>query len=336
MCYNFSGDKMKIGNVKIANKFFLAPMAGICDNAFRTIVKRFGAGLIYTEMVSEKAIYYQNEKTLKMLYVSDEEKPVSLQVFGSDLKTFEYAVEYIDKNSNCDIIDINMGCPVPKVATRANSGAGLMKDPELVYNIVKRLVEISKKPITVKIRTGWDNTNVNAVKIAKLVEKAGASAIAIHGRTRKQMYSGDVDLDTIKAVKEAVEIPVIGNGDIVDINSAIKMFEYTKVDAIMIGRGSLGNPWIFKQLNQYFNNEEVEYPTFEEKLEVAREHFLKLVELKGERVAVREMRTHFHYYVKGMPGCSEYKQLVNKLNSKEEYMNLIDDYLNYLQKKKAE
>ncbi len=321
---------MKIGNIKIENKFFLAPMAGICDSAFRVIVKEFGAGLIYTEMVSEKAIYYKNEKTLKMLYVAEEERPVSLQIFGSDLNTFREALLYVQDNCDCDIIDINMGCPVNKVATKAQAGAGLLKNPELVFEIVSELVKIAKKQITVKIRSGWDDTNINAVEIAKLLEKAGASAIAIHGRTRKQMYTGKCDLEIIKQVKEAVSIPVIGNGDIVDIESAVKMFEYTKVDAIMIGRGAIGNPWIFKQLNQYFNGEDVEVPSFLERVEVAKRHFIKLIDLKTERVAVREMRTHFHHYIKGMPNCSFYKQKVNGLMTKDEYFDMFDSYIKEL------
>ncbi len=316
----------KIGNVEIKNKLVLAPMAGICDNAFRTIVKEFGAGLVYTEMVSEKAVYYKNEKTLKMLYVTNEERPIALQVFGCDVQTFVDAVKFIDENVECDIIDINMGCPVPKVATRANSGAGLMKNPQLIKEIVAKLVEISSKPITVKIRTGWDEKSINCVEIAKIVEEAGASAIAIHGRTRSQMYSGKADLSIIKEVKEAVSIPVIGNGDIVDIDSAKAMLE-TGVDAIMIGRGCLGNPFIFDELNHYFNNESYTKPTNKERLLVALDHLDRLIAIKGEKVAVREMRSQMHYYLKGIKNSSAIKQAVNKVESKKEYIELINSFI---------
>ncbi len=331
MCYNICGDCMfKIGNVEIKNKLVLAPMAGICDNAFRTIVKEFGAGLIYTEMVSEKAVYYKNEKTLKMLYVSDEEKPVSLQVFGSDVETFVEAVKFIDENSNCDIIDINMGCPVPKVATRAGSGAALLKDPELVRKIVSEVVKVSSKPVTVKIRTGWDSASINCVDIAKIIEQSGASAIAIHGRTRKQMYTGKADLELIRKVKEAVNIPVIGNGDIVDVESAKRMID-TGVDAIMIGRGCLGNPFIFEELNCYLEKKPYTPPTPREKMNVALEHLDRLVELKGEKVAVSEMRSQMHYYLKGLPNSSVIKQAVNRTASKQEYVDIISDYLDSIE-----
>lgn len=327
MCYNICGDYMfKIGNVEIKNKLVLAPMAGICDNAFRTIVKEFGAGLIYTEMVSEKAVYYKNEKTLKMLYVSDEEKPVSLQVFGNDVETFVEAVKFIDQNSNCDIIDINMGCPVPKVATRGGSGSALLKNPELIREIVTAVVKVSSKPITVKIRTGWDSESINCVEVAKIIEESGASAIAVHGRTRKQMYTGYADLDLIRQVKEAVSIPVIGNGDIVDVESAKRMID-TGVDAIMIGRGCLGNPFIFEELNCYLEGREYTPPTPNEKMKVALEHLSRLVKLKGEKVAVSEMRSQMHYYLKGLPNSSVIKTAVNKTSSQQDYVELIDYYL---------
>ncbi|MFV0498880.1 MAG: tRNA dihydrouridine synthase DusB [Bacilli bacterium] len=316
----------KIGEIEIKNKLVLAPMAGICDNAFRTIAKDFGVGLVCTEMVSEKAIYYKNERTLKMLYVSEEERPVSLQVFGSDVETFTSAIEYINEHSLCDIIDINMGCPVPKVATKSGSGAGLMKNPKLVREIVTAAVAISKKPITVKIRTGWDDSSINCVEIAKIIEECGASAIAIHGRTRKQMYTGLADLDLIKQVKKSVKIPIIGNGDIIDIESAKRMLA-TGVDAIMIGRGCLGNPFLFEEVLCFLENRNYTKPTPREKLTVALEHLNRLIELKGEKVAISEMRTHMHCYLKGLPNSSVVKSAVNKTKSKKDYENLIFNYL---------
>ncbi len=315
---------IKIGNIEIAIPFILAPMAGVCDNAFRTICKEMGAGLVYTEMVSDKAVYYQNERTLKMLYVSDDERPVSLQVFGSDLESFTAAAKYIDKNSNCDIIDINMGCPVPKVATKAQAGAALLKDPEKVFEIVSEIVKIVSKPVTVKIRSGWDQESINAVTIAKVCEKAGASAIAIHGRTRSQMYRGVADLEIIKEVVEAVNIPVFANGDIRDVESAKKMFSYTKCAGLMIGRGAIGNPWIFQELKAWYLNEPYIQPKRQEVIEIILEHLRRLIVLKGERVACLEMRSHAHSYVKGMPNSSQIRLKINSLKTYDEYEKLFN------------
>src|SRR5574344_714388 len=237
----------KIGNVEIKNKIVLAPMAGICDNAYRTIAKEMGAGLICAEMVSDKAIYYKSKKTLEMLYMTEEERPISQQIFGSDKESFVYSSKYIEQNMQPDIIDINMGCPVPKVALRSQAGSALLKNPDKVYEIVKAVVDAVSIPVTVKIRSGWDSNSINAVEIAKVVERAGASAITVHGRTRAQGYSGNADWNIIKQVKENVNIPVIGNGDIRSIYDAKKMLDETGCDAIMIGRGVLGNPWLIKQ-----------------------------------------------------------------------------------------
>ena len=232
-----------IGNVKIDNRIVLAPMAGVCNSAFRKIIKEMGCGLLYAEMVSDKALVYNSKKTIDMLYMEESERPIAQQIFGSDVETFVKAAKFVCEKMKPDIIDINMGCPVPKVAVRAQAGSALLKDPLKIKEIVKAVVEAVSVPVTVKIRSGWDSDSINAVEVARICEEAGASAITIHGRTRSQGYSGKVDLDIIKKVKEAVNIPVIGNGDIVDIESAKKMFEYTLVDAIMIGRGCLGNPW---------------------------------------------------------------------------------------------
>ena len=237
----------KIGNVEIKNQIVLAPMAGICNSSFRRIAKEMGAGLIYAEMVSDKAIFYNNKKTIDMLQMTEEERPISQQIFGSDKESFVEAAKFIYENMHPDIIDINMGCPVPKVAVRAQAGAALLKDPEKIRDIVKAVVASVPIPVTVKIRSGWDSNNINAVEVAKICEEAGASAICIHARTRSQGYSGHADWNVIKQVKESVSIPVIGNGDITDVYSAKKMLDETGCDAIMIGRALLGNPWLIKE-----------------------------------------------------------------------------------------
>lgn len=252
----------KIGNIEVNNKLVLAPMAGVSNSPFRLLARNHGAGMVYAEMISDKGLIYKNEKTIQMLFMTDDEKPMIQQIFGSDLDTMVEAAIYVDKFSNCDAIDINMGCPVPKVAIKAQAGAALMKHPARIYDIVYEISRRVSKPLTVKIRSGWDDDSVNAVEVAKEIERAGASAITVHARTRAQGYSGKADLDVIKAVKEAVSIPVIGNGDIVDGPSAKRMLDYTGCDAVMIGRAALGNPWIFKEIDAYLNGDpEVIRPT---------------------------------------------------------------------------
>lgn len=246
------GDKMfKIGNIELKNNIVIAPMAGISNSAFRRIVKEMGAGLIYAEMVSDKAIIYDNEKTKQMLYLTAEERPIAQQIFGSDIESFTESAKIVYEQMKPDIIDINMGCPVPKIAIKSQAGSALLKNPDKIKKIVKSVVQAVPCPVTVKIRSGWDEKSINAKLVAKICEEAGASAITIHGRTRKQGYSGNVDLDIIKEVKESVNIPVIANGDIKDIASAKKMLEYTKCDAIMIGRATLGNPWLIKKISYH-------------------------------------------------------------------------------------
>lgn len=318
----------KIRDVVIPNKLVLAPMAGVTNEAFRIICKEYNAGLVMAEMVSDKAIGFQNKKTLGMTKVNKIEHPISMQIFGSDVESMVNAAKYIDDYSDADIIDINMGCPVNKVAKKALAGASLLQYPDKVYEIVKSVVEAVKKPVTVKIRAGWDSEHINCVEIAKLCEKAGASAITVHGRTRSQMYQGKANLDYIKAVKEAVSIPVIGNGDITDIESAKHMFEYTGCDAIAIARGALGNPFLFRELDAYFNEGKIiEHATNEEIYNVIVKHYNYLLDLKGSHLAMLEMRSHISWYIKGMPGSAKIKDFCNKQTDFNVVLATIKEYL---------
>lgn len=319
--------KWKIGNVEIENQLVLAPMAGITNEAFRSICKEMGAGLVVCEMISDKALSFHNAKTIKMTGVSQNEHPLSMQIFGADKETLVYAAKWIYENTDADIIDINMGCPVNKVAKRAGAGSSLLRDPNKVYEITKAVVEATPLPVTVKIRIGWDENNINAVENAKMIEKAGACAIAVHGRTRAQMYSGHANLDVIKDVVEAVNIPVVGNGDIVDGPSALHMLEYTGCKAIMIGRGSLGNPWIFKEINAYFAGEEFKRPSKEEIYNMIVDQYERLLKLKGERLALLEMRSHVGWYLKGMQGSAQIKNKANQALSFEEVKKILKEYL---------
>ncbi len=321
--------KWKIRDITIPNRLVLAPMAGVTNEAFRIICKEYNAGLVMAEMVSDKAIGFQNKKTLGMTKVNKIEHPISMQIFGSDVESMVNAAKYIDECSDADIIDINMGCPVNKVAKKALAGASLLQYPDKVYEIVKNVVEAVKKPVTVKIRAGWDSEHINCVEIAKLCEKAGASAITVHGRTRAQMYQGKANLDYIKAVKEAVSIPVIGNGDIVDIESAKHMLEYTGCDAIAIARGALGNPFLFRELDAYFNKGEIiSKATNAEIYETIVKHYNYLLELKGAHLAMLEMRSHISWYIKGMPGSAKIKDFCNKQTDFNIVLNTIKEYLN--------
>lgn len=319
--------KWKIGNVEIENQLVLAPMAGITNEAFRSICKEMGAGLVVCEMISDKALSFHNAKTIKMTGVSQNEHPLSMQIFGADKETLVYAAKWIYENTDADIIDINMGCPVNKVAKRAGAGSSLLRDPNKVYEITKAVVEATPLPVTVKIRIGWDENNINAAENAKMIEKAGACAIAVHGRTRTQMYSGHANLDVIKDVVEAVNIPVVGNGDIVDGPSALHMLEYTGCKAIMIGRGALGNPWIFKEINAYFAGEEFKRPSKEEIYNMIVDQYERLLKLKGERLALLEMRSHVGWYLKGMQGSAQIKNKANQALSFEEVKKILKEYL---------
>lgn len=316
----------KIGNVEISNQVVLAPMAGICNSAYRQICKEMGCGLIYAEMVSDKAITYNNQKTIDMLYMTDMERPISQQIFGSDKESFVAAAKYIDENMHPDIIDINMGCPVPKVAVRAQAGSALLKDPIKIYDIVSSVVSSVSVPVTVKIRSGWDSKHINAVEVAKIVEKAGASAICVHPRTRSQGYSGKADWNIIKEVKQSVSIPVIGNGDIKCPEDAKKMIDETNCDAVMIGRGVLGNPWLIRNTVSYLDGGEITLPSINDRIDMCLKHLELLKSLKSEKVACLEIRNHISWYFKGICGANELKNKVYQTSNIHDIILLLNEF----------
>lgn len=322
----------KIGNIEIENNVVLAPMAGICNSAFRKIIKEMGCSLVYAEMVSDKGLIYDSKKTKDMLYFEECERPIAQQIFGSDKDTFVKAAIMVEEIMHPDIIDINMGCPVPKVAVKAQAGAALLKNLNKMYDIVSSVVKAVSVPVTVKIRSGWDNNSINAVEVAKVCEKAGASAICVHGRTRSQGYSGSVDLDIIKRVKESVNIPVIGNGDITSTKSAERMLSYTGCDAIMIGRGVLGNPWLMREIITYLNTGTIiPKPSYREKIEMCFHHMDYLLKIKNEKVAVLEMRSHISWYLKGLPGAQRVKNEIFKVKEIEDIKKILYNYLKELE-----
>lgn len=316
--------KLKIGNVELENNLILAPMAGVTDLPFRKICKEFNPGLVCTEMVSSKAIFHDDSKTKLLMDTDGEKRPISMQIFGSDEETMGYASKYVSYIA--DIVDINMGCPAPKVVKNGD-GSKLLLDIEKAEKVIKAVIKNTNKPVTLKIRKGWDCEHIVAVEFAKMAEQAGVSAITIHGRTRSEMYSGKVDLDIIKKVKENVKIPVIGNGDIVDEETALKMFEYTGVDGIMIGRGTFGNPWIFERIKYFLEiGEKLPEITKQEKLRVIKKHIELELQEKEEITAIREMRKHIAWYTKNMPNSSEFRNEINKIENKEELIKKVEEY----------
>ena len=318
--------KLKIGNVELDNNLILAPMAGITNKPFRLICKELGTGMVCTEMGSSRAMFHDDKKTKRLFDTKGEKRPISFQIFGNDEETMAYSTKYVSKFA--DIIDINMGCPAPKV-TKNGDGSSLLLDLEKASKIIETAVNNSKDPVTLKIRLGWDKNNIVAKDIAKIAEEKGISAITVHGRTRSEYYTGKSDLEQIKKVKQAVKIPVIGNGDIIDEESAKEMFEKTGVDGIMIGRGSIGNPWIFDRIKYYLKTgEKLPEVSIKEKQEIIKQHFLLEIKEKGEYTGVREFRKHISYYSKGLPNSSEFRSIINTLDNKEEVLDTINQFFN--------
>lgn len=316
--------KLKIGNVELENNIILAPMAGITDLPFRVICKKFGPALVCTEMVSSKAIFYNDSNTKRLMKIEKKERPVSVQIFGSDEESMEVATKYV--NEIADIIDINMGCPAPKVVKNGD-GSKLLLDLEKAEKIIQTVVKNAKVPVTLKFRKGWDNEHIVACELAKIAEKNGISAITIHGRTRSEFYSGKADWEIIKKVKKSVNIPVIANGDIVDEESALNAFKETNADGIMIGRAAVGNPWIFRNIIYFLQTgEKLNAVNAKEKLDIIKEHLNLEIEEKGELVAIREMRKHISAYTKNLKDSSKFRVEMNKIEDKQKLINLLEDY----------
>lgn len=333
--------KLRIGNVELRNNIILAPMAGITDLPFRMICEKYGAGLTCTEMVSSKGIYHNDGKTKLLLNVEGEKRPIAAQIFGSDLEALKYASEYVSKI--VDIVDINMGCPAPKIVKNGD-GSKLLLNLALLEEIAKTVVdaantpiknseeahELQKVPVTAKIRKGWDSDHIVAVEVAKILERAGVSAITVHGRTKEEYYSGEADWEIIKKVKEAVKIPVIGNGDVKSKEDALRMFEETNVDGIMVGRAAIGNPWIFEEIINYLEGKPQREVSNRERLEVIKEHIELEVKEKGEDTGVKEMRKHLAYYVKNTKHASKIRDKINRIAKKEQLIDCLSEYFENL------
>ncbi|MNW46072.1 tRNA-dihydrouridine synthase C [compost metagenome] len=327
---------LKIGDIEMKNQVVLAPMAGVCNPAFRLIAKEFGTGLVCAEMVSDKAIIHGNKRTKEMLFVDEREKPLSLQIFGGDRESLVEAAKVVDQDTNADIIDINMGCPVPKV-TKCDAGARWLLDPNKIHEMVSAVVAAVSKPVTVKMRIGWDSDHIFVVDNAKAVEQAGGKAVSVHGRTREQLYTGKADWDYIKMVKEAVSIPVIGNGDVATPEDAKRMLEQTGCDGVMIGRGALGNPWMLYRTVEYLRTGELlPEPEAAEKIRIAILHMDRLAALKGEHVAVREMRKHLAWYLKGLKGSSRIKDLIMEETKRDEMVRILENFVDGIHSDKDE
>ncbi|CAH0312819.1 tRNA dihydrouridine synthase DusB [Peribacillus sp. NPDC101481] len=314
---------LKIGDIEMKNPVVLAPMAGVCNSAFRLTVKEFGAGLVCAEMVSDKGIVLQNARTMNMLYIDEREKPLSLQIFGGEKKSLVEAAQFVDKNTNADIIDINMGCPVPKI-TKCDAGAKWLLDPNKIYEMVSAVVDAVEKPVTVKMRIGWDDEHVFAIQNAQAVERAGGKAVSMHGRTRVQMYEGKANWDIIREVKKSINIPLIGNGDVETPQDAERMLKETGVDGVMIGRAALGNPWMIYRTVKYLETGQLmDEPSVREKMDVCVLHMDRLIALKNENVAVREMRKHASWYLKGVKGNAQARKGINVCETREDVVNLL-------------
>ncbi len=322
--------KIKIGDIELKNNILLAPQAGVTDIPFRNICRKFGPALTFTEMASSKAMEYESTKTEKLLELSDDERPSAVQIFGSNKDVIRNTILKLNENDKIDIIDINMGCPAPKLVKNGD-GAGLLLDLKNVESIVKEAVKVSKKIVTVKTRRGFDEERITAIEVAKICNDNGISMITIHGRTREEYYSGKANLDIIKKVKESVSIPVIGNGDVVDVKTAQNMFEYTKCDGIMIARGAQGNPWIFKSIldgKDYI-------PSLEERFNIIFEHIDSALKIEDERQVNLKMRKHIAWYLKGLNGSSRVKDLVNKCDNINEVKDILNKYKEYLEKERV-
>ncbi len=318
---------MRIGNIELENNVFLAPMAGVTDLAFRIICKEMGAGLVFSEMVSSKGLYFNDSSTKDLLQVDSKERPAAIQLFGSEPQIMANVIEnYLNNRDDVDIIDLNMGCPAPKIVKNGD-GSALMRNPKLVREVLKAMVKASSKPVTVKIRMGWDHESINGIEIAKIAEEEGVAALTIHARTKDMLYSGEADWDYIRRVKESICIPVIGNGDIFHPEDGIRMLEFTNCDAIAIGRGAQGNPWIFRRIINLMKGEEDIPPSKEEIINMCIKHLNLVCGIKQEHVGVREMRKHIAWYLKGLRNSNEIKNLVNTIDNKKEMEKLLLEYL---------